>query len=246
MAAFAPGVRMSLFVACFLPILLLLGNWQLNRAAYKESLQAEQSLRAGQLPANPGAEIFADTVNNDFRRVRIRGEFQTDRYFLVDNQVDAGVQGYWVIAPFVDVQQRLWMVNRGWLAAPALRSEIPDVALVPGELQLVGSMRPFTGLVPLLREDAWADASTEGVALRVQRLDIQAMSAEVASRHPGLKPVPLELRLEPASHGVLQAAPQGIVGGADRHRGYAVTWFGLAVTLILGFIVFGRRRAAVN
>lgn len=235
---------MSLFVVFFLPVLLLLGNWQLERAAYKQSLQVEQNLRAAQLPTTPGAEVFASTSSNDFRRVRVSGEFLTDRYFLVDNQVDAGVQGYWAVAPFVDAQQRLWMVNRGWLAAPALRSELPEVAMLSGELRLVGSMRPFTGLVPLLREDAWADTGAVGAALRVQRLDIQAMAAEVSKRHPALKPVPLELRLEPASPGVLQAAPQGIVGGADRHRGYAVTWFGLAVTLVLGFIVYGRRRAA--
>ncbi len=85
MAAFAPGVRMSMFVAFFLPVLLLLGNWQLDRAVYKRSLQAEQSQRSSQLPQNPGAEVFAGTVNNDFRRVRIQGHFLPDRYFLVDN-----------------------------------------------------------------------------------------------------------------------------------------------------------------
>lgn len=243
MAAFAPGVRMSMFVAFFLPALLLLGNWQLDRAAYKRNLQAEQSQRSSQLPETPGAEVFGSTAKNDFRRVRIQGHFQTDRYFLVDNQVTAGVPGYWVIAPFVDAQQRLWLVNRGWLAAPATRDELPLVTLPASELQLVGSMRPFTGLVPLLREDAWADPSTTGTALRVQRLDIQAMSAEVGNRHPDLKSVPLELRLEPGSPGVLQAAPQRIVGGADRHSGYAVTWFGLAITLVIGFTIFGRRRA---
>lgn len=246
MAAFAPGVRMSLFVAFFLPVLLLLGNWQLDRAAYKRSLQAEQSQRSGQLPETPGAEVLTTAVNNDFRRVRIQGRFLADRYFLVDNQVAAGIPGYWVISPFVDAQQRLWLVNRGWLAAPPVRSELPPVSIPPGEVQIVGSMRPFTGLVPLLRENAWADPGTIGTALRVQRLDIAAMSAEVGSRYPALQAVPLELRLEPGSPGVLQAAPQGIVGGADRHSGYAVTWFGLALTLVLGFAVYGRRRAVSN
>ena len=235
---------MSLFVAFFLPVLLLLGNWQLERAAYKRTLQAEYSQRAGQLPVIPGAEVFDSSADNDFRRIRVQGRFQQDRYFLVDNQVAGGVPGYWVIAPFVDVEHRLWFVNRGWVAAPATRSELPRVTVPAKPLQLVGSMRPFTGLVPLLRADAWADPGAVGAALRVQRLDIQAMSTEVGSRHPGLKSVALELRLEPTSAGVLQAAPQGIVGGADRHNGYAVTWFGLAVTLVLGFVVYGRRRAA--
>lgn len=234
---------MSLFVAFFLPILLLLGNWQLDRAAYKRSLEAEQLQRSNQLPASPGPEVLVSDANNDFRRVRVQGQFQQDRYFLVDNQVQAGVPGYWLVAPFADSEQRLWLVNLGWLAAPATRDELPKVKIPEGSLQIVGSMRPFTGLVPLLRDDAWADVSTQGVALRVQRLDVAAMSAEVTARHPQLQVVPLELRLEPGSPGVLQAAPQGIVGGSERHSGYAVTWLGLAVTLVLGFGVFGRRRA---
>ncbi len=234
---------MSLFVAFFLPVLLLLGNWQLDRAAYKRSLEAEQLERSGQLPTSPSPEMFTPDAVNDFRRVRVDGQFLQDRYFLVDNQINAGVPGYWLVAPFADQEQRLWMANLGWLEAPKTRGQLPKVEIPSDPVALVGSMRPFTGLVPLLREDAWADATTAGVALRVQRLDLQAMSAEVITRHPQSQPVPLELRVEPGSPGVVVAAPQGIVGGSERHSGYAVTWFGLAATLVLGFAVYGRRRA---
>ena len=35
MKAFKPGVRMSIFALLLLPILLALGNWQVQRGAFK-------------------------------------------------------------------------------------------------------------------------------------------------------------------------------------------------------------------
>jgi len=41
MAAWWPGWKMLTFVGLFLPLLLVLGNWQIDRAHYKQQLQAQ-------------------------------------------------------------------------------------------------------------------------------------------------------------------------------------------------------------
>ncbi len=244
MAAFAPGLKMSLFVAFFLPLLLWLGNWQLDRAAFKRQLQAEHTDRASQLPITAAAMEWDDAAANNFRRVRITGQFMPRRHFLVDNQVHEGKPGYWVVSAFTDTEHRLWLVNRGWLAAPPTRDQLPDVPTPAGVVQLVGAVWPFTGLVPLLREDAWAEpavAVADGSSLvRVQRLDIDALIEVLAPT--ARVAVPMELRLEAQSTAVFVPAPQPIAGAAERHQGYALTWFGLAVALVVSFAVFGWRR----
>ena len=50
MKAFKPGVRMSVFVLLLLPLLLVLGNWQLQRGALKRDLETDYLQQLTQLP----------------------------------------------------------------------------------------------------------------------------------------------------------------------------------------------------
>ena len=50
---------------------------------------------------------------------------------------------------------------------------------------------------------------------------------------------PAELRLEPGQPSVLRPAPFASRLADDTHRGYAATWFGLAVVLLLGYLYLG-------
>ena len=52
---------------------------------------------------------------------------------------------------------------------------------------------------------------------------------------------PVELRLEPGQPSVLEPAPFASRLSDDKHRGYAVTWFGLAVVLLFGYGYLGLR-----
>ncbi len=249
-------VRLTLFVACFLPLLLWLGIWQLDRAAYKEQLQERYLDRVGALPTNPSADQLAqaalDPAGLAFLRVGLRGNFMTGRHFLVDNQVLAGQVGYWVITPFSDVQQRIWLVNRGWIAASSQRQELPPVPDVLGEVKIVGLIWPFTGLVPLFGDQLSEPVSnTEATAQqspwpkRVQRLDLVGL-AEMLKADTSTSVLTHEVRLEPGSKGALGAVPQVLVGAGDVHRGYAATWFGLAMVLTCGYVIFVLRQRREN
>ena len=52
----------------------------------------------------------------------------------------------------------------------------------------------------------------------------------------------VELRLEAGQPGVLAAAPFAQVFSDAKHKGYALTWFGLSITLMLGFVLYGFKR----
>jgi cytochrome oxidase assembly protein ShyY1 len=219
---------MTAFVLLMLPTVMFLGLWQLDRAALKHGYEERYFARMAASPV-PMPTEFEDA---DFLRVSITGSYDPQRYFLVDNQIHEGRPGYWVIGLLVDEQDNAWLVNRGWVAAPSLRAELPAVVVPPGRVSVIGVLWPDTGLVPLLAEDRWQ----QGWPKRVQRLDIERM-AKVVGDVPAI-----EVRLEGGQVGVDVPASLGHDFKARTHEGYAAQWFGLAGVLTTGFIIFGFKR----
>lgn len=223
MPPFQPGIKMSVFVLLFLPLLISLGFWQVDRGAQKRELQMQFIQQTTQLPRTlqPGAPTEA------FQRVKLNGVY-TDRYFLIDNQVRAGQVGYWVVQVFEQADGSEFLVNRGFVAAPDARELLPQLEYPVQTVDLVGLIWPFTGLLPLLDEDPWPHTWPK----RVQRMDLQRMASVTAAP-------PLEIRLESGQPGVASAAPMSPLLSDEKHLGYAATWFGLAIVLTIGYLVFG-------
>ena len=129
MKAFKPGVRMSIFTFLLLPILLSLGNWQVQRGALKRELETAYLEQLTRLPVDVVAVLPSATSNlalPPFTRVRLSGRYGREMFFL-DNQVSAGEVGYWLFQTFVAQDGSRWLVNRGFVAAPKDRSALPDV-----------------------------------------------------------------------------------------------------------------------
>lgn len=225
MRRFAPGWKMTLFALLMLPTTIALGFWQLARAAEKQALEDSFYDRFGMLPV----PAPADPAGIDFLRVRLEGRYLPGRDYLVDNRIERGRPGYWVVSVFGTLDGRRWLVNRGWLAGAPQREQLPEVPGADGAQTLVGVVWPDTGLPPLLAPDPWPS----GWPRRVQRLDVARMAADDE------RVVPVEIRLEHDQPGVLEAAPTQIDFAPARHQGYAVQWFGLALVLCVGYAVFG-------
>ena len=221
---------MTAFVAVMLPLVLTLGSWQVQRGAEKRGLEMDYLERVTTLPVRPDA---ATEALQRFQRVRLQGNYAAE-VFLVDNQVNGGKAGYWVVQGFDDrASGRRYLVNRGYVQAPLARSELPETPAPDGPVEVVGAVWPFTGLIPVLDEDVWAD----GWPKRVQRLDVARMAVHVDAE-------PYEIRLEPGQPGVAVAAPFAQVLSDAKHRGYAATWFGLAIALVIGYLVLGFKSGA--
>jgi surfeit locus 1 family protein len=79
------------------------------------------------------------------------------------------------------------------------------------------------------------DNWSEGWPKVVQRMEVERMAASVDA-------AAVEIRLEPDQPGVLTPPLMQMNMPAARHTAYAVQWFGLAVALLVGYVVFGLRR----
>ncbi len=220
---FKPGWRMSAFVLVFLPITLGLGAWQLERASYKRSLEDAYFDALGARPALEGEDWQA------FSPVRLQGRFVNERSYLVDNQISDGDVGYFVVTVFETTAGNRYLVNRGFVAAPAVREELPQIEVVEGEVRIDALAWPELGLPMIWQETDWRGAYPR----RIQRLDVAKLSETESA-------VRWQLRLEHGQPGGLTPTSLAVDFNPARHTGYAVQWFGLATALLIGFVVFGR------
>jgi surfeit locus 1 family protein len=220
-----------------------LGNWQMNRAAYKEQLQAVRDAadrsgpqRAGFLPADAG--ITAGQL------VLIRGSFVAPDTVLIDNRTHNGISGVHVVTalrienPGSDQPGKLIPVLRGWIARdPADRSRLPEPVTPGGVVEVEGRVEGELAKAMELGSD-----SATGPLW--QNFDYARFEQRI-----GEPVVRLVLRQD-----ALRAAPDdGLVrewpvpgDGVARHHGYAFQWYSLAA-LVAGLWVWfllkaGRQR----
>ncbi len=240
---FRPGWKMSLLVGVLVPVCVVLGGWQLQRANYKAELEAAWLEGMGALPRSEaqllgdetGAAQAASPAKYAFLRVRLQGSFASKRHFLIDNRTHEGAAGYQVATPFVTDTGRRFIVNRGWIAAGATRAQLPEITTPDGRVVIVGAIWPDMGRLPVFGADEWE----AGWPVRVQALDLARVDALV-----GLD-LPAEIRLERGQPGAFATQVSPVQTGAERHTGYAVQWFAVAFMLSAAFIVFGLRSPAL-
>jgi surfeit locus 1 family protein len=226
---FAPGWPTSIFVMFFMPLLLGLGTWQLQRAEEKRVLQAQMDAGRAQLPISLRSAQSESSPH--WRPVRLQGTFDLERFWLLDNRTRGGVAGVEVLQPFTDQSGQVLLVNRGWIAWPD-RSRLPVVDTPAGEQILDAEILPpqeagFT---------LGAEQAQSGWPKLVNTLDVETMSAQAETTLPAWT-----ARLRDGSAASFRLEWPPLPTTASRHTGYAVQWFALAAALLILFIWAGFR-----
>ncbi|MFT5445422.1 MAG: surfeit locus 1 family protein [Gammaproteobacteria bacterium] len=221
-------------------LMLRLGAWQLERADFKTQL-SEQAQKNNARPALPADEILQQAATDSeswyFRSVKVTGQFDPVHQYLLDNRTFDGRAGYHVLSIFRYGAHQL-LVNRGWTPVGADRRVLPDIRIDDQPVGLTGRLAPIPGSGLLLGDAGYGQATWPKV---VQRAELDSVQAQL-----GITLLPVVLLLDPEHPACLNCrwvAARGI--SADRHRGYAVQWFSLAVTflVLLGITCFyGNRR----
>jgi surfeit locus 1 family protein len=229
-------VVLGAFTLAGLAVLIGLGLWQIERAAWKNTLIAQIEARAG-APVAPLPPEQAWSNVEEYRRVSASGTFRHDKEALVytvepEERGRAGGPGYLVLTPLVLADGSIVIVNRGFVPLgrkdPAARHEG----------QVTGSVT-VTGLLRLPEEKHWFTLANEPARGAWYRRD----PAEIAQAFGLARVAPFIVDADaiPNPGGL----PQG--GGTrvtfpNNHLQYAITWFGLALTLIGVFAAFAWQR----
>ncbi|RMD89655.1 MAG: SURF1 family protein [Alphaproteobacteria bacterium] len=224
---FRPGIGASVLTLLGLALLIGLGTWQLQRLAWKQALLAEIAARTTAAPVTLPARI-AEPQDWRYRRVTVSGHFDHAHEMLI-----AAGRGWQVITP---------LLRDGAPAVFVVRGFVPEAKRSPDarpEGQISGGAT-VTGIVRLApSRKGWFTPENVPAAGRWYWRDLDAMA-----RAAGLGEVlPVFVEAEASAPG---GWPQGGVTRLDipnHHLQYALTWYALALVLLVIYILAGVRRA---
>lgn len=189
---------------------IALGNWQARRADDKRAL--------------------ADNVQH----IAVHGEFLPERTVFLDNKVRHHRAGYEVVTPLRLGEGIHILVNRGWVAAPPTRDQLPEVVTPRGPVRVEGIVLPR-----LPRALKLGDPGKGRVR---QSVDLKAFAVEtglplqafVIEQHRGI------------ADGLLREWPRPDAG-IEKHQSYSFQWYALAgLALVLGIVFSFRKRAPAS
>lgn len=248
-----------------LGLLIGLGAWQLQRKGWKEGLVRNilARTRADPVSVDDALKRMRETADVEYLRVRVTGRFlhQDERYFYApDSRLGPG---YNVVTPLVVRTgancQDIVLVNRGFVTEamkdPAKRSESqvnPAVVAVEGTQASSRLARgaTVTGLVRLAEQPGWFTPANDPAKNLWFWRDPTGLVASLPARGPaqacapGARPYPfiVDAEAEPANPGGWPRGGTTRLELPNRHLEYAVTWFGLAATLIGVYAAFAAGR----
>lgn len=211
-------LSLSVITVVVFSILFKLGLWQLDRGYQKERLEHSLVERAT-LPAVPLIETLT-TSDPTGLSVIVSGRAIPEGYLLLDNQVHKGKVGY-LAYQLIESQERYWLLERGFVAAPASRSVLPKVNWVHGDFV-------YRGRVYQRSENPLSnDIDPEFIApYRIQNLNIEQISQLYGIE---IQPVVIQPQVQDWPY------PQPWVPvplSSTKHFGYATQWFMLAAVFL--------------
>ncbi|RUO69437.1 SURF1 family protein [Idiomarina ramblicola] len=212
-------------------VLVKLGFWQLERAEQKRQLFSDYEQQQLKGEASEFSQLHQISPKTDrFRYVQMSGEFVPKPVFLLDNQIEEGTVGYQVIALFQPqaMSENYVPVNMGWLPAPASRQELPEVELPTGKHDL-------TGFLYFPSDNQFVNNTYE-TDLADNKIRVQEFQPHAIAKQLGMSLTDYTFLLESPEAMGWQRDWQPQVMSPEKHQGYAVQWFSLAVACLVIFL----------
>ena len=219
------GWPLAVQVGIAVLVTIALSIWQVGRGFEKLALKDDYETRLN-LP--PIAEESLSTADADYRKLQLRGQFDAQRYFIIEDRRHRGRSGYWVVQTFNTGRDR-YLVNRGWISVEASVHVNPIIDTPDTTLSIIGIAWPN----PVLR--ASIENPRSDWPIRLREINIGQMARLTGARA-------LELRLITGSPGVLEAAPLQVEFSAAIHWGYAAQWLLIGALVIGGYWFFTLRK----
>ena len=209
-------------------ILLIIGclwasQWQFHRGQDRSARNATIEARVD-IPAVDLSTLKSNVKENEWRAITTTGSFDAEEQILLRNRYFEGKYGYAVLTRFTTENGDSIWVDRGWVAAGASATVVPETPEVPtGLVAITARLRLDSSLpsgsffaLPLNRDDDLVSKLNAQSGLASENYYLDLISGSVPSLTP--------------------AAPAEIPSLSDGpHLAYAVQWI-----LFAGLVVYGR------
>lgn len=233
MEGFRPRLWPTVFALPAVLLLLGLGIWQVRRLQWKEGLIAERraATSAAAVPLPRGGAVTPDM---EFRHVFARGVFLNDKEILVYASPRIGKSGFDVLTPLVETDGRIVFVNRGFVPVGLRNPAARAAGEIAGPVRVAGLLR-----LPPRGRPNWFVPDNDPPRNRWFWIDLPKMAAADGLKRVAPYYVDADARPNPGGWPL---------GGLTRvrlpnnHLQYALTWFSLAVALLVIYVLYHRDR----
>jgi len=219
--------------------LVKLGFWQSSRALEKEQRLSRIEQLKSQPPLSlPQITSLAVNENINDMPVAIKGMFDEQAIFLLDNQVNKGRLGYRAYQVLISEQYAV-LVNLGWIQGSVNRQELPNVKALSGKHLVRGNVR-LIEIGIQLQEQVFNDVHWP---LRVQQVELDKFSTLLNRQL-----LPFVIYVDKSEKIGFEKNWQPIVMPPEKHRAYAFQWFCLAIAwfMLMVWAKFGAGKTSVN
>jgi surfeit locus 1 family protein len=241
----------TLFTLPTLIVLISLGCWQTKRLYWKEAIIGDIIAKSEE-PALALREHAALTDALRYRKVSLTGEFLNDKeVHLFTGEIQfKGETGYHILTPFKRADDgEIILVNRGWVPASYKNPDTRRDTEITGQhaieaLVLEGDTKPMPWLPDNDRRDNvwfWQDipeiAQYTGLELAPFILLELHEGARISVGQNGMNWAELRTPEPP-----FPMPSDGHISIRNDHLQYAITWYSLAVILLVIYLVYHRKR----
>ncbi len=227
--SFKPGIGLTISVIISLGILFSLGTWQVMKVGPKtallEQIEAGLSAKAEILPIH-----VDDPVSLNYRKVFFTGVHNEVTPLKLFGTNRDGKPGYYLYSPVKTTFGMSVLVNWGWI--PITAKALPQLPI--GDVRVEGVLRTSavaTSFTPVNNSasNEWYVADVYEMATAFGLGSKEYYHFRVFSDQRG-------------NAGELPLGAQTKIDIPNNHKQYAITWYGLAGSLIAIYILFGLKR----
>ena len=208
----------SVFVYFIILVLLSLGCWQLYRLNWKLNLiqEIENSLK------NDPIELSKANKKN-FLRIQTSGEIDFDKQIYLYNLNDNGKPGFEVVNPIL-INDKNYLINRGWI--PFNQKDQPEINLVD-EIKIIGTLK------------LQSKASTFKPENDIEKNYWFTLDRDDVFKYTGKNFSNFIIYLN-GDYNIPK--PKDITANiSNNHKKYAITWFSMAISILLIYLYFRRK-----
>ena len=222
----------SILITATFAFLVSLGFWQLERADEKRGIEA--SIKQ----ANTGSvELIRKEEglqSKEYYEVRLQGKYLSDKQFIYDNQIVDQVSGYYVLTPYaLEGQSKAILINRGFIPWNGRRDKLADIVIGQETREIKVQISK-----PIKRMELKPSEVGIQFPVLIQSIDLQDMADRAKVDFSSV----IGLLDASASNGFIRKW-EPYTGSIEKHIGYAVQWFLMALVLaIIGIRIAIKQR----
>ena len=208
----------SVFVIFFILVFISLGSWQIIRLNWKNNLisEIETSLK------NPPIELSEENITN-YLKIKTSGSIDFDKQIYLYNLNEKGTPGFEVINPII-IDSKNYLINRGWI--PFEKKDSEEIYEFD-ERNIIGTLKS-QGRKNIFKPD---NDIKENYWFSLDRDDILEFTGKKFSNY-----------IIYLGGNYQSPKPKKITANiSNNHKKYAITWFSLAISILLLYLYFRRK-----